>query len=137
MIQFDKQAIVKKYLGIPYKHLGRGMDGLDCWGLIVRIYADKGVEVFDLQEYEKEWARRGQNIIVDNYYENWQKVRSMELGDVMLLHYPRPESPVSHAGLYLGNNRFIQASFNGVIVSTMEEWRSRVYGAFRYLNLKG
>lgn len=136
MIQFDKMAIVKKYQGIPYKNRGRGMDGIDCWGLIVNIYADYGVQVFDLQDYEQEWARRGKNIILDNYYENWQKVTAPQLGDVLLFRWPR--DVVSHAGFFLDKGRFLQASINGVIVSMLDaQWRARLHGAFRYLNLKG
>lgn len=134
MIVFKPEIIVNKYLGIPYKHMGRGMDGLDCWGLIVRVYADHGVEVFDLENYEAEWARRGQNIILGNYYENWKKVDCYGPGDVILLKYPR--GIVGHSGIYLDRGLFLHATREGVVVSRLKEWLPKVHGFYRWINIK-
>jgi cell wall-associated NlpC family hydrolase len=37
---------VADYVGIPYRALGRGRDGADCWGLVRLIYAGRlGVDL--------------------------------------------------------------------------------------------
>ena len=32
---------INKYVGIPYEFGGRDLDGLDCYGLVKRVYADQ------------------------------------------------------------------------------------------------
>lgn len=136
MIQFTVAELVNQYDGKPFAHKGRGPDAFDCWGLIIDAYASKGVAVFDLEDYEVEWARRGKNIILDNYYENWQKVTAPMVGDVILFHYPRPDSKVQHAGIFLEYGRFIHAANIGIIQSTIHEWKDRVHGYYRWIDLK-
>jgi cell wall-associated NlpC family hydrolase len=134
MIEFKKEPIVKKYLGIPYRNHGRDLAGLDCWGLVTLVYKDYGVELFDLAEYDQEWARREKNLILENYYENWVKVAQYQVGDVILMRYPK--DVVSHAGIYLDMGRFIHATRNGVIISRIKEWETRIYGFYRWTNIK-
>lgn len=135
MIAFNKEEIVKKYLGIPYKNHGRDLNGLDCWGLLISIYRDYGVELFDLQDYDSEWARRGQNLILENYYENWKKVEQYTTGDLMFIRYPR--DVVSHAGFYLDRGIFLHASRQGVITSRVQDWKDKIYGYYRWSFVKG
>ena len=134
MIIFDKDAIVKKYLGIPYKNHGRDLAGLDCWGLVLAIYKDYGIELFDLENYDQEWARRGGNLILDNYYENWKKVIQYQAGDLMFIRYPK--DVVSHTGIYLDRGLFLHATRNGVVVSRVNEWKDRIHGFYRWTAIK-
>jgi len=41
--------MIEKYLGVPYRHRGRAMDGLDCWGFLKLAYADIGVRLLILR----------------------------------------------------------------------------------------
>jgi cell wall-associated NlpC family hydrolase len=41
----DVTAAAKKYLGVPYVFGGEDSSGMDCSGLVQRVYADVGVEV--------------------------------------------------------------------------------------------
>lgn len=47
-----EKLIVDKYLGIHYKHRGRTLDGLDCWGFLKLVYADLGFRLFDIENLE-------------------------------------------------------------------------------------
>lgn len=41
---------LNKYIGTPYEFGGRSIDGLDCYGLVKRIYADQyGIDLPDWQ----------------------------------------------------------------------------------------
>ena len=130
MIAFDPKVIAKKYVGIPYKHLGRDLTGLDCWGLIVSIYKDYGVELFDLENYEQEWARRGKNFFEDNKYENWQRIISPAPGDVILITYPR--DVIGHAGVFLERGKFIHATRSGIVIERIKNWKHKIKGYYRW-----
>ena len=62
----DKE-ITEKYLGIPYRHRGRSLKGLDCWGLVVLVYKDFGIDILDLKSYRENWALQGKNYFIENY----------------------------------------------------------------------
>lgn len=49
----------RTYIGTPFKHRGRTVRGLDCAGLIVKAYADLGVEIGDLPNYGRTPFRDG------------------------------------------------------------------------------
>lgn len=41
----------EKYIGIPFKAMGRGMDGVDCAGLcILALRQERGITVWDVAE---------------------------------------------------------------------------------------
>lgn len=127
--------IIKKYLGIPFKHQGRKIEeGLDCWGLIKAIYADCGVDLFDLDSYEINWPKNGKNHFMEHYSQQWERVDRPQLMDVVLFW----ASPVvvNHAGLILNESRFIHAARPGVIISRLGEFQifKKIEGYYRFKN---
>lgn len=42
------------YLGVPWRHLGRSREGLDCIGLVLLAARDCGIAVHDPAPYERE-----------------------------------------------------------------------------------
>lgn len=50
----------RAYLGVPFKHMGRGPNGLDCGGLVIRTYADAGIALPDLGRYGRNPNNNGQ-----------------------------------------------------------------------------
>jgi cell wall-associated NlpC family hydrolase len=129
----DKE-IRLKYVGIPYKHLGRDMSGLDCWGVPKMIYSEFGIDLFDM-EYEKDWAKNGKNYFMDNYYDKWEKVDTPKFLDVLL--FSNFNGVVYHAGVFLSYGQFIQGSMMGVIITRLEgKWKYTLSGIYRYKDLK-
>lgn len=125
--------IIQKYLGIPYQHHGRNLSGLDCYGLILRIFEDQGVELWDINEdYDEEWSWQGRNFFVENYAHGWEFVDDYRFMDVVC--FQNGKGVVNHAGVYLGENKFIHAVKAGVVVSkfTDREWQRRWVGFYRY-----
>ena len=50
-----------QYLHIPYKHLGRDRNGIDCWGLPILYYKEiLNIELKDWW-YEPDWHEKGGN----------------------------------------------------------------------------
>ena len=49
----DIVAAARSYLGVPWQHLGRSRQGLDCIGLVVRVFQDTGIPVEDQRNYTR------------------------------------------------------------------------------------
>lgn len=49
----------RTYLGVPFRHRGRTVRGLDCAGLVWRAYADLGCVLPDVERYGREPHRDG------------------------------------------------------------------------------
>lgn len=135
-----EEKIIEEYLGIPYIHLGRNKEGLDCWGLIVDIFKEKtNIEIFDLVnfvKYEKMWSYNGKEDYVDKYKDElWIKIDKPKFFDVVF--FKNYKGITNHAGLYLSKNRFLHCAEKvGVVVNKLEgQWEKRVQGIYRYKGL--
>ena len=111
------------FLGAPYRYGGTSKSGIDCSGLIVRIYQDKcGIS---LPHSARRLFEEG----------NALSLRSLEVGDLVFFRQGRG-TPPSHVGMYLGNGRFIHSeSGRGVIITKMGNryYKPRYAGARRIL----
>jgi len=109
--QYPKLQYLRRYaesfIGTPYKYGGMNRDGMDCSGLVVRVYADvldKKVPHSTLKLYHS-----GRYIPRSQLY----------TGD--LVFFGERGYRASHVGIYLGNNQFIHASSSqGVVVSQLD-----------------
>lgn len=115
MIDLNEFEVVSSYLGIPYLHHGRTKKGLDCWGLIKMVYAEAGIKLLDIVEYDKDWASKGANYFVENYHSQWEKVEQPRLFDVVLFN--NRKGVACHAGLMLREGNMFHASEkSGVVI---------------------
>ena len=125
--------LISKYIGIPYKHLGRDKNGLDCLGLIVLIYKEiLGIKIFDVVDYDEKWSWKGRNLFEDNYCKEWKRVLTPKLWDMVLIK--NGKGIINHAGLILTNGRFIHCIKAGVVISRLSDntWKGRLSGFFEY-----
>lgn len=122
--------IMQKYVGVPFAHRGRDLiGGLDCWGLIIEIYADLGFRLFDIDEpYDENWHFNGKNYFLENYWRDWKSVETPGQFDGILFRVGMGE--VNHAGVYLSDGKFMHATKQGVLVSRLEKWRVYLDGFF-------
>ena len=131
-LELERQ-VIDKYLGIPYKHMGRdAQDGLDCWGLIKCVYADLGYDIWDpVTEYTRNF-RAGENHLLENYHKEWVKVISPHSFDVVLFVNCRESA--NHAGIVLSLFRFMHACRAGVVINRFSDpkWRKRINGYYRF-----
>lgn len=132
-IHHVEKPIIDKYLGIPYLHRGRTLEGLDCWGFLKLVYADLGFKLFDIEdlEYEKVWGLRGRDYFRENYENDWEKAAEPQPLDAVLFLNSR--GIANHAGVVFKNRKFIHCPRQGVVVSRLDDeaWSKRIEGFYR------
>lgn len=105
----------KKYIGTPYVWGGTSPAGFDCSGFINYVFSKVGISV--PRTVATLWA-------------GIKPVGTPNPGD--LVFFDITGSGPSHAGIFLGNNKFIHAgSSTGVTISdlTTTYWKTRYIGA--------
>lgn len=98
----------RKYIGVPYVWGGTNPDtGLDCSGLVQRVYKDLGYELPRVSYQQAEAGRPVQGGLAN-----------AQPGDILAFG-----SPVNHVGIYIGDNQMIHAPRPGqdVEVSSVYE----------------
>jgi cell wall-associated NlpC family hydrolase len=124
------KEIVDEFLGAPYRHGGRGPLGLDCYGLIIKVYKRLGVELFDVESYPLNWPSE-KNLFLENYHRQWKKIESPNLFDVVLL-CSKTGRVVDHAGVYIGDGRFLHACKAGVVIGKLADWAFKIEGFYSF-----
>jgi len=131
-----EQFIIHKYLGIPYKHQGRDLTGLDCYGIVIAIYADLGIKLFDIEEdYDIDWSWKNRNIFLENAHKDFQEVTKAQLFD--LVAFKNKKGVINHLGVMFDNDRFVNSCKLGTIVSRISHpsCQKRFYGFYRHKGL--
>jgi peptidoglycan DL-endopeptidase CwlO len=99
----------QKYLGVPY--LWGGTDpakGLDCSGLVQRVYGDLGV---DLPRTSSQQATAGRPVA---------SVDDARPGDLVFFDYSKNRAGIDHVGVYIGNGKMIAAPQEGESVKVQD-----------------
>ncbi|KQW42572.1 lytic transglycosylase [Nocardioides sp. Root1257] len=90
----------RKYLGVPYVWGGTDPDkGLDCSGLVQKVYSDLG---YDLPRVSYQQAEAGRPVA---------SLADAQPGDILAFG-----SPVHHVAIYVGENQMIEAPRPGLDV---------------------
>lgn len=118
------QGSVKSYLGTPYRMGGSSHDGIDCSGLVMRVYQTIGIDL-----PRSTWEQMGGGKRV--------RLHEIRFGDVLFFKNPgKGERGVSlHAGIFTGDGRFVHASKSrGVVMDSFsDDWRDLFLEARRFL----
>lgn len=130
----DVRKIASQFIGIPYIHHGRTLAGLDCYGLIIKMFEARGVKLFDInKEYDEHWSWQGRNYFIENAYKEWAQVTMAEPWDVVV--FTLKGDIVNHAGVALGDGQFIHTIIKtGTIISRLGDpaWLKRMAGVYRF-----
>lgn len=105
----------KKYIGVPYVWAGSSPAGFDCSGFLNYAYGKVGISI---------------PRTVSSIWDATKSVSTPRAGD--LVFFETYKTGPSHAGIYLGNGKFIHAgSSRGVEISEMDNsyWKPRYLGA--------
>jgi peptidoglycan DL-endopeptidase CwlO len=101
-------ADARKYLGIPYVWGGTDpAKGLDCSGLVQRVYADLGI---DLPRVSQDQAHVGRAVA---------GLAQARPGDLLCFG-----TPADHIGIYIGGHRMIVAPKTGDVVKVQDVYRT-------------
>ncbi|HEX9089664.1 MAG TPA: C40 family peptidase [Arthrobacter sp.] len=93
----------KKYLGVPYVWGGTDpKTGLDCSGLVQRVYKDLGI---DLPRVAIDQGNAGTTV---------PNLAAAKPGDLLVMHNG------GHIGIYMGDNKYIHAPQPGMNVQIAE-----------------
>lgn len=125
----------KKYIGIPYRLHSFGMDGCDCYGLVVLIFKQEfGI---DLPRYDSSYSSNSSHDDITKIYnaevDKWHRVDKPSIGSVvylMLAGHPK------HVGVMVSDTHFVhnlkspQSSMIGSINN--HKWKNRIIGFYNY-----
>ncbi|MBZ5737815.1 transglycosylase SLT domain-containing protein [Nocardioides mangrovi] len=101
-------ADARKYLGVPYVWGGTDpQTGLDCSGLVQRVYADLG---YDLPRVSYQQAQAGRPV---------DGLENAQPGDILAFG-----SPVHHVGIYIGDHQMIEAPRTGLDVRVSDVYET-------------
>ena len=94
----DIVHVATSYIGTPYRTGGETRNGMDCSGLVMAVYSAFDI---DLPRTSLDQSRAGTPISRSD----------MEPGDLVFFK-TSSSKPVSHVGIYIGEGKFIHASYS-------------------------
>jgi len=118
--KYNKNIIVnnaKKYLGGRYVWGGTNPNGFDCSGYVKYLYEQQGVQ---LPRTAYEQSKVGKLV----------KKNELKKGDLLFfLTDKKRHLPITHVGMYIGNDKFIHAASRkkGIIISSFSKSKYSKY----------
>jgi len=90
-----------KIVGLNYKHLGRGAEGVDCYGVIYYAYKLMGVTLPEATEYNLNGLNGEKSVFCERFSESFNITLRPQTFDVVLL---QKGQKLFHLGLILPDN---------------------------------
>lgn len=117
---------IEKLIGVPYRHQARGPDAFDCYGLVIHMHRQIGIELPDVG------SPKDQRLItaaIRSELRLWTPC-SPRLGAVALFRVPG----MFHCGFLLNDNDFIHTweHSGGVCIEQLSDWQARLVEVYEY-----
>ena len=111
---------LNRYVGIPYKPGGRTREGVDCYGLLVLLFANEyGI---NLPDWNRDWQNlrtRGDHIDAVMHTGQWSPLEEPRDGCIAVVAGRR--APY-HLGLYFGGGVIHAREETGVLFQMLDEF---------------
>lgn len=113
-------ALIKEsegWIGVPYKYGGNDKQGVDCSGLVLRLYLDA------LQ------IKLPRTCITQSDFCHPVELKDISCGDLVFYATGNDSSRISHVGMMLDKDNFIHASSTkGVVITPLSNpWFKRKF----------
>lgn len=121
--QEDIIDTAKSYIGVRYQFGGASPSGFDCSGFLYYVFGKAGIE---LPRMSSDQYLVGQPVAKANLIP----------GDMVFFERTYSKAGITHAGIYIGDNKFISAtSSRGIKIDSLSDsyWGPKYVGAKRIL----
>ncbi|MGI6571072.1 MAG: C40 family peptidase [Caldicoprobacterales bacterium] len=134
----DVRKVLEQYKGVPFKHNGRTLKGLDCLGFVVHFYRNFGILLPDSdgREIDENWYKTDPQ----RYIRSIQKLNAVQvplnnLKPLDLVYFAISRGIITHSGVMISEREFAHMSPRGnLVISKMERhWKARCRGAVRFM----
>lgn len=99
-----------KWVGTPYKHMGKTKNGCDCLGLVIGILENLGIEIPEAMyaKYSFNWNMGNPYVYEGNIKKHCTVINSgKETGNLCAFKIKNPG--INHIGIWLTNYTFIHS----------------------------
>lgn len=123
-----------EYIGLPFEARGRTRAGIDCWGLLRLIYAERfGIDLPEFLGYDDVSDRDELAPFIRERMGQWKEIgpSAARLGDCIL--FSIGGEPM-HVGMYLCPFHMLHVTNGGdSCIESLDApmWRSRIIGFYR------
>lgn len=118
-----------QYIGIPFKYGGRDRNALDCYGLVMLLYAElKGIELPDINS--PTYLDKIHSLMEVEKLK-WEPCE-IEEGAVLMF---RVKGYGCHVGYYIGDDKMIHTweGTGGVTIERLSfSWKHRILGSYKW-----
>lgn len=126
------RRIVQKYLGTPWVVNGRDTGGIDCGGLVIRVWKEYGYSLPDFEGrdiVENKWYLKNDRVIINLLEEVAEKVDSIKPLDALVFEIGG--KPI-HVGIVVNKRQFLHIiKEKNVVIDNIENWRGRLAAVYR------
>lgn len=125
-----------EYIRIPFAERGRSRDGVDCWGLVRLVYADRlGIDLPTLTGYSNTKDKPSISSIIGEESSHWQPVplgqeREYDVAVFRMCGLPMHVAIVVKPGVMLHSERGSNTYISNYV--TEMQWSKRIEGFYRY-----
>ena len=134
MKRADILSAARSVLGVPFRHQGRSLRGLDCVGLLLYVADRLGVEYVDVSGYSR---RPGGGLLEATFEEHIDNgillrvaISDMQPGDFLMMRFGNDPQ---HLAIFTGENIIHSYQNAGKVCEHIldDKWRARIVRVYR------
>lgn len=134
MTAYDIVTAARSAIGVPFKHQGRSLNGVDCIGLLLYVCDQFGVEYSDVHGYPRRPSGGLLEKSFDAHVESGALVRvsptQRQPGDFLMMRFAREPQ---HLAIFTGENIIHSYATVGKVCEHLADdvWISRIARVYR------